>query len=328
MKIMDFPFLIITKSSEHVMKIDNHDIFKVKDIEFINIHNEKHSEGNSEIQNFKEGLKNLIALGFYFSFTYNLTQTKQRMFKIAEKNPVLNAEEKYFWNYHLYRDFRENKIDNIFQVCMIYGYVGHYDEMIEDTDEFKLSKHELEVEEVNINNKKLSKESKIPIDIILISRRSVNYAGTRYLSRGITDDGHVANFVETEMIIKLKNYTFSSVQLRGSAPVFFSQLGMTAQTTINRSPEMMGPAFLKHIKECTTNYSMMLMINLMNAFKPGEQVITQSFEKQLKLNQMKNVRYLFFDFQTNTKYENYDKFESFPNENHVEETLNYFKFYC
>lgn len=325
---MDFPFVIITKTCEHVLKIDNHDIFKLKEVEFINIHNEKHSEGNSQIQNFKEGLKNLLALGFYFSFTYNLSQTRQRMFKIAEKNPILNAEEKYFWNYHLYKEFRENKIDNIFQVCMIYGYVSHYEEMIEDTDEFKISKKEFELEDVEVNNKKLSKEEKTPIDIILISRRSVNYAGTRYLSRGITDEGHVANFVETEMIIKLKNLTFSSVQLRGSAPIFFSQLGMTAQTTINRSPEMMGPAFLKHIKECTTNYSMMLMINLMNAFKPGEQIITQSFEKQLKLNQMKNVRYLFFDFQTNTKYENYDKFESFPYENHVDETLNYFKFYC
>ncbi len=39
------------------------------------------------------------------------------------------------------------------------------------------------------------------MDTILISRRSINMGGTRFNSRGINDDGYVANFVETEIIL-------------------------------------------------------------------------------------------------------------------------------
>ena len=34
--------------------------------------------------------------------------------------------------------------------------------------------------------------------MMLLSRRRHSMAGTRYLSRGIDDEGNVANFVETE----------------------------------------------------------------------------------------------------------------------------------
>jgi len=36
------------------------------------------------------------------------------------------------------------------------------------------------------------------LEMILISRRRHGQAGTRYLSRGLDDEGNVANFVETE----------------------------------------------------------------------------------------------------------------------------------
>jgi hypothetical protein len=44
----------------------------------------------------------------------------------------------------------------------------------------------------------------VPIDINVISRRSRDRAGLRYQRRGIDDQGHVANFVETEMIVRAK----------------------------------------------------------------------------------------------------------------------------
>ena len=44
----------------------------------------------------------------------------------------------------------------------------------------------------------------VPIDIVVISRRSRDRAGLRYQRRGIDDDGHVANMVETEMIVRAK----------------------------------------------------------------------------------------------------------------------------
>ena len=44
----------------------------------------------------------------------------------------------------------------------------------------------------------------VPIDINVISRRSRDRAGLRYQRRGIDDQGQVANFVETEMIVRAK----------------------------------------------------------------------------------------------------------------------------
>ena len=57
-----------------------------------------------------------------------------------------------------------------------------------------------------INNK--------PIDYILISRRCVYRAGTRFNVRGLDNEGQVANFVETEQILQYEGNTCSFVQVR------------------------------------------------------------------------------------------------------------------
>lgn len=44
----------------------------------------------------------------------------------------------------------------------------------------------------------------VPVDLVVISRRSRDRAGLRYQRRGIDDQGHVANMVETEMIVRAK----------------------------------------------------------------------------------------------------------------------------
>jgi len=53
----------------------------------------------------------------------------------------------------------------------------------------------------------------------LISRRSCYRAGTRYNIRGIDDDGHVANFVETEQIVECGKSRCSYVQV--IQPVYY-----------------------------------------------------------------------------------------------------------
>lgn len=64
-----------------------------------------------------------------------------------------------------------------------------------------------------------------PVDIVLISRRSKDRAGLRFQRRGIDEDGNVANFVETEMIIRVKMEgkwsIFSFVEIRGSSKPSF-----------------------------------------------------------------------------------------------------------
>jgi hypothetical protein len=40
------------------------------------------------------------------------------------------------------------------------------------------------------------------INLVLISRRRFEMAGTRYNARGVDEEGNAANFVETEMIVE------------------------------------------------------------------------------------------------------------------------------
>jgi hypothetical protein len=66
--------------------------------------------------------------------------------------------------------------------------------------------------------------------ITVIARRNRHYAGTRYLKRGISDDGNVANDVETEQILEEistscseKPIISSYVHIRGSVPIQWHQ---------------------------------------------------------------------------------------------------------
>eukprot|EP00906_Rhabdomonas_costata_P008424 RCo012009 len=70
------------------------------------------------------------------------------------------------------------------------------------------------------------------LNLIVIARRSKQFAGTRYLKRGINDLGFVANHAETEQIVydgtssmahRGAGLFTSFVQVRGSVPVFWHQ---------------------------------------------------------------------------------------------------------
>jgi hypothetical protein len=161
----------------------------------------------------------------------------------------------------------------------------------------------------------------------LISRRSVKFAGTRYNTRGIDDEGNVANFVETEQLFKFQNKFFSYVQLRGSAPIFFQQTGVTAQTQITRTPEMTMKAYSKHIESIQKNFPLIYVVNLMSNSKPNESIITENIENQIKLTGLKSVKYHFFDFHYECKYDNYESIEKFIDTS-LDQVLSIFKYYC
>lgn len=64
----------------------------------------------------------------------------------------------------------------------------------------------------------------------MISRRSRHHSGTRYIKRGLDEEGYAANHVETEQIVfecstgLNANLNLSSfIQVRGSAPVYWFQ---------------------------------------------------------------------------------------------------------
>ncbi|KAJ9157486.1 SacI domain and endonuclease/exonuclease/phosphatase [Pleurostoma richardsiae] len=125
-------------------------------------------------------------------------------------------------------------------------------------------------------------KSGMPSYLTVISRLSCRRAGTRFNSRGIDDDGNVANFVETETIYwSPSGVIFSYAQVRGSVPVFWEQsAGLIPghqKITITRSPDGAQPAFNKHFDELEHTYGAVHVVNLLSETKPGESELTQLF---------------------------------------------------
>ncbi|XAO22935.1 hypothetical protein I312_101710 [Cryptococcus bacillisporus CA1280] len=119
----------------------------------------------------------------------------------------------------------------------------------------------------------------------MISRLSWKRAGARFRTRGIDDDGQVANFVETEVLLALEGVCMSYVQVRGSVPLFWQQpsagLGTLQQRVeITRPPQATQPAFDKHFLELLSEYNSIHAINLLGQ-KDAEAMLSQAYSSHL-----------------------------------------------
>ncbi|OCF43348.1 hypothetical protein I317_02786 [Kwoniella heveanensis CBS 569] len=119
----------------------------------------------------------------------------------------------------------------------------------------------------------------------LISRLSWKRAGARFRTRGIDDDGEVANFVETELVFATDNAVMSYVQVRGSVPLFWQQpsagLGTLQQKVeITRPPQATQPAFDKHFLGLIEHYHSVHAVNLLGQ-KDAEAMLSQAYSDHL-----------------------------------------------
>ncbi|PFH62552.1 hypothetical protein XA68_13134 [Ophiocordyceps unilateralis] len=125
-------------------------------------------------------------------------------------------------------------------------------------------------------------KSGMPSYLTLISRLSCRRAGTRFNARGIDDDGHVANFVETETTFwSPGGPLFSYAQVRGSVPVFWEQaadlIPGRQKITVTRSSEGTQPTFNKHFKDLEHIYGAVHVINLLSETKPAEAELSSMY---------------------------------------------------
>ncbi|KAK9585241.1 Inositol-1,4,5-trisphosphate 5-phosphatase 1 [Aspergillus fumigatus] len=110
--------------------------------------------------------------------------------------------------------------------------------------------------------------TRLPPTLTVISRQSSRRAGTRFNSRGIDDDGNVANFVETETVLWIPPcFTFSSC-------------------------EATKHAFDKHFESLESRYGAVHIVNLLSSLKPGEVELSTRFNELVSrspLNQKANA---------------------------------------
>ena len=114
--------------------------------------------------------------------------------------------------------------------------------------------------------------------------------------RGINDDGHVANFVETEEAIYVDDSVASFVQVRGLVPLFWDQPGIQTVGGMTRIKFSRGytcshPAFERHFEWCLLYYGPTLCLNLLGS-RDMERMLTGSFQEhfsQLSTVSVSNV---------------------------------------
>ena len=228
---------------------------------------------------------------FYFSYTYDLTNSQQRHASFhyavqhrnknsfnsnnnhyrAPSNSISTVHSKFAWNYNILRPFLA-KVDHLFYcIAVIHGAVF--------------------IQHCSINGKHFRWS--------LISRRSTKRAGTRFFRRGCDSSGYVANFVETEQICEHGEYGLTSfVQTRGSIPMYWIQepdpLIYLPVPQIEVGVDHTA-AFAAHFKEQIQYYGEQTVVNLVNHTK-SEGALQRAYQSLCKESGIKEIVYEAFDF--------------------------------
>lgn len=124
--------------------------------------------------------------------------------------------------------------------------------------------------------------------LTLISRRSVNRPGLRYLRRGVDDEGNTANTVETEQILSVPDWdsshnVYSYMQVRGSIPLYFSQSPYAFKPipVLHHSAEINQLAFTRHFREMSRRYGKIQAVSLIDK-QAGELKLGEQYERYMK----------------------------------------------
>jgi len=164
---------------------------------------------NREIAELRyQGLYQVIDMSknFFFSYNYDMTRSLQDNFLSFTSKPFPPPPQKdmFSWNFFLTRELEE---------C---------------TTSLTSSYWILPIVHGAFVQRKINDYGRT-LNLTLMARRSRHFAGTRYLKRGVSDRGKVANDVEHEQILHDETFsgskgTFSSfIQMRGSIPTYWTQ---------------------------------------------------------------------------------------------------------
>ncbi|KAJ2505011.1 Inositol-1,4,5-trisphosphate 5-phosphatase 1, partial [Coemansia sp. RSA 2052] len=185
---------------------------------------------------------------FFFSPLFDLTRTtqSQRMRAIATDEPgVFDPDPKFLWNSNMLQVFTDYRL----HMC------GTAEREAFDAAGYAMSLIQGAVDSFYADSNSGPKDATLAI--YLISRSSSMRSGMRFLTRGVDDEGGVANEVETEVIIVTRSLTFSHVQIRGSIPVFWTQEGLqigSHRVHITRSAKATMPATQRHFADLLNRY--------------------------------------------------------------------------
>ncbi|XP_040288126.1 phosphatidylinositol-3-phosphatase SAC1 isoform X1 [Bufo bufo] len=283
-------YLIVITRKKKVGDLLNHSIWKATDFDIISYKKTILHLTDTQLQDnkaFLSMINHVLSVdGFYFSTSYDLTHTLQRLSNTSpefqEMSLLERADQRFVWNGHLLREFSAQPEIHKFAVPVIHGFIA--------------------IHSCSINGKYF--------DWILISRRSCFRAGVRYYVRGIDSEGHAANFVETEQIVYCNGGKASFVQTRGSIPFFWSQrpnLKYKPKPQINKAVNHTD-GFQRHFDLQIISYGKQVIINLVNQ-KGSEKPLEQTFSQMVNGLGNGMVRYFAFDFHKECSRMRWDRLQ-------------------
>ncbi|KAF7305034.1 hypothetical protein MKEN_01218400 [Mycena kentingensis (nom. inval.)] len=292
---------------------------------------EQHSELEDKI--VREVIREYTKGGMYFAYTFDITRSLQhkqeqaaksqkqqalladlnalperepksptdiKIDPLVEPQPTLplwrRVDRQFWWNEWMSKPFVDAGV-HAFVLPIMQGY-------------YQISKFIIPPDP-------LTHEEDAVVDYVIVSRRSRDRAGLRYQRRGIDDEAHVANFVETETIMRVeregRSNVFSYVQIRGSIPLFWTQTGYGLKPPplldAERTHDQNLDALRRHFQRQVPKYGPLMAVNLAEQHgKEGS--ITQGYREYAIELADKDVTYHEYDFHVETKgmkYENISK---------------------
>jgi synaptojanin len=309
-------FLVVITKSERVGRIRRASICRVLEVKFYSLLHHDYDWLNSlQVPLTSANSESLGSRGehpcivverylssgnFYFSYEYDMTLSAQEFHQLnstegsrpgtVRQSLWSTYDSRFFWNRYLLRDltrikenldpnFREDLDRTHILVLIMQGFV--------------------EIYERDMGNGRT-------LQCGVLSRLSCERAGTRFLTRGIDDEGNVANFVETEQLLVLDDILFSFVQVRGSVPTFWEQRGVQLGLTVDlvRDIEASKYAFRRHFEFLVARYGTVRIVNLLSS-RNAEASLSDTYEKLWRLTNDPKIDYIPFDFNYHCRGSNY-----------------------
>ncbi|XP_060069370.1 phosphatidylinositol-3-phosphatase SAC1-like [Ylistrum balloti] len=220
---------------------------------------------------------------YYFSATYDITHSLQRLQNTSPEFLSMplheRADARFLWNGHLMKELTQQPELGRYCLPILLGFIT--------------------VKSCNINNK--------AFDYILISRRCIYRAGTRFYVRGIDTEGQVANYVETEQIVQYNGQKCSLVQTRGSIPIFWKQRpNLKYKPKISIDTSSHHEVFQRHIEDQVYHYGEQVAVNLVNS-TGSEGQLEKALSQSITKLQHQRLRYEYFDFHHECRKMRWDR---------------------
>uniref|UniRef100_A0AC35U978 Phosphoinositide 5-phosphatase n=1 Tax=Rhabditophanes sp. KR3021 TaxID=114890 RepID=A0AC35U978_9BILA len=282
------PFMIIISGAINVGQIYSSDLFKITNVKFLSLIGVENMilANDSRLQD----LQRLISSGiFYFS---NCAEKGRKLWDLTmscqkRSHPDV-VDHRFFWNRNLFFPFERYGIDT--SKWLVKCTVGFVESRI-----------------IYVGHKTAK--------VAIVSRLSCERVGTRFNVRGVNDEGHVANFVETEQIITYEDYETSYLQIRGSVPLFWEQPGINvgSHKVKLRILQSSLSAFEKHFDSMDKIYGPVTIVNLLGS-KEGERILSNAYKVSLKNSSHREKAYFHFDYHAQTKNGRELALESFNNQ--------------